>query len=229
MIEKVYIINEAGVAMFSRTYNMTLKDDDMMISAFLLAISQFAKQVSQKGDVEEIKLADIIFKYKRIGNLTIIFRISGIEMKQDVDHKLNQIGTIFLRKYQSKIDDWNGKLSEFKDFSKNTDQIIQTQNEEIIIEIIDIIDQQLVKKNKVISQYLENINEFQQRILMLGLNENKLINSINEWREEILKINFSMFSDEKLREFQAKFDEWKSLVLKGHKNLILEKLNALDF
>ena len=64
---------------------------------------------------------------------------------------------------------------------------------------------------------------------MLGLGDKSLVVSIDTWREDILRMNLSMFSDQKLAEFERQFDEWKNSVLKGHKDKILEKMNALEF
>ncbi|MHA1797752.1 MAG: hypothetical protein ACTSVY_04815 [Candidatus Helarchaeota archaeon] len=229
MIEKVYIINEAGVAIYSRSYKKTLQDDDLMISGFLIAISQFAKQLTKSGAVEEIKLADILFKYKRIKNLTVIFRVSGMENDKDLDHKLSQVGNSFIKKFGPKIDFWNGNLEIFEPFTDKLDEIIQTQNEQIVLEIIDIIDEQIRKENKDIQQYLDYLKEFEVRIENIHLKNDYLQNSINEWKENIVKSKFSIFSNADFDKFKTKFEEWKSIALKEHKDKIMEKLDALTF
>jgi len=229
LIEKVYIINKAGVAIFSKTYNHQLQDDDMMISGFLIAISQFAKQVTQKGSVEEIKLADITFKYKKMENITVIFRGSGLANTQDLDHKLTQLGTAFLIKFKDIIENWDGKLSRFDTFKEKVDEVVQTQNEQIILEIIELIDAEIDKKNKDIQIYIKYIQEFKNRISLIEKNNQTLIKSIIDWRNNIVNSKFSLFSDDDFKDFIEMFEKWKTLVLKEHKDQILEKLNALEF
>ncbi len=126
MIKSFIIISKDGIPLFS----VNPKDsssDNTLISCFLSAIQNFAKEVSNSG-IDSIKMDSFTFFYSAKDP---IFSIVAAEPTDDIDNKVYKIiaerlSRSFLQRFSdTEIETKKGELNNFMDFKNEYEKISQ--------------------------------------------------------------------------------------------------------
>ncbi|MHA1298395.1 MAG: hypothetical protein ACTSO9_03025 [Candidatus Helarchaeota archaeon] len=130
----LYIINSAGISLFSYNFKRKLEVFDVcLFSGFITAISKFSeelnKQLSSTDNPERIpsipinKTFEIMISYKKdlIGALIVERKDIDEDMKNFLDDLLNE----FLLKYKDILSNWNDDIVYFEDFQDEIERIFR--------------------------------------------------------------------------------------------------------
>lgn len=129
MIHAVFIIYN-GICLFSRQYGKKYMED-ILFPSLLMAISQFAKEIS-KQNLKKIIIGDDIFSFSSIENLLFVYKHD--EIKEFSLKKIsNEFSTKFLELFKSELKNWNGKVSCFNKFEKEADKLLTMKGQSTLI------------------------------------------------------------------------------------------------
>ncbi len=140
MINSIWIIKNSGQNLFYKNFNKTTSNiDNDLFSGFFVALDNFANE-SGKGNIDSIILKDAKFIYM---NLDPIFIVLGCDRSEEINglkEIMADIGNLFLEKYGD-LEDWDGKLSKFRDFSNILDTEFKFEKSSIIRKSKSSIDE----------------------------------------------------------------------------------------
>ncbi|MFX1259553.1 MAG: hypothetical protein ACFFAN_16995 [Promethearchaeota archaeon] len=142
MIHAVFIIYK-GVCLFSRQYSeKNIKT--LLFSAFLTALTQFAKEVSNKN-LRKLVIEDEIFSLSR--NEDILFVYQHDKIKESKLEKIsNELSTKFLELFKPELKEWNGEVSMFNKFEQEADKILSMKGKSKIIEMERFLQEKKFKR-----------------------------------------------------------------------------------
>lgn len=122
MIHSVYVIRRTGECLFSRVYDKN-GIDEALISGFLSALQSFINEIS--GDyVRTLKTGNVKFVYNLLDDLIFVFCVDLEEDEEKLRKKINLTQSVFVRRFGSIIEGWNGQTSIFESFNVTVDDIV---------------------------------------------------------------------------------------------------------
>ncbi|MFX0106359.1 MAG: nitrilase-related carbon-nitrogen hydrolase, partial [Candidatus Hodarchaeota archaeon] len=123
MILKIFVIGSGGVLCYSKNFIEQFDIDDMIISGFLTAISNFAKEI-KGGEISALIFRNFNFIYSYHSEFDCIFVIviDKDELEEDARNKVNLMKNEFINRYRPYLENWTGKTNVFEDF----DEFVET-------------------------------------------------------------------------------------------------------
>ncbi|MFV2013809.1 MAG: hypothetical protein ACC656_00130 [Candidatus Heimdallarchaeota archaeon] len=125
IIYAVYIISTDGRPMFIERFTKdTNLPDDILLCGLLGTIQLLAEELtSEPGTAEMFQLRGFVFHMQLFGNRFQIV-ITSSEDQRPVE-LLETIGYRFIKKYDEKIEKWNGDQTTFRGFSDTIIEVIR--------------------------------------------------------------------------------------------------------
>jgi small GTP-binding protein len=123
MIQAVYIIKKTGEALFTKRYEQS-KVDENLISGFLSALQNFVSEVSSGDTIRTIKTGNVKFIYNIAKDIIYVFMIDQKENEELLRSKIEKVSQMFYARYEDILKDWKGEISHFRDFNEILDDII---------------------------------------------------------------------------------------------------------
>jgi hypothetical protein len=131
MIKAIFIIHK-GVCLFSRHYGKKYQGSQLL-SAFLMAINQMAREISQK-DLKKLVLAEDTFSFSVIDDILFVYAHDKLK-NADLNRISGEISSKFFELFSSEIEDWDGEVSCFDKFQKEADEIVEMKGKSIMLEM----------------------------------------------------------------------------------------------
>ncbi|MHA1729965.1 MAG: hypothetical protein ACTSWY_14740 [Promethearchaeota archaeon] len=105
-----------GIPLFHQKTNNVKSINKSLVSGF---ISAFNSMVATKSEnIESIKFADskLVLERVELKRLFFIGRTIQKEKDKNIRKELQKISALFLKLYETEIDDWTGDISVFDNF-----------------------------------------------------------------------------------------------------------------
>jgi len=117
MISRILIIASGGLLCYSKSFISESNVDDDLVSGFLTAISNFAKEI-KGGEIKALNFMNFNFIYAYDEPLDCMFIIvSDIDdIEEEVREKVNLMKDEFLKRYTSNLENWTGDVTQFEGF-----------------------------------------------------------------------------------------------------------------
>ncbi|MHA1269628.1 MAG: hypothetical protein ACTSPY_07545 [Candidatus Helarchaeota archaeon] len=106
MIESLIIINAGGICIYNKNFT-TSKIDEQLLSGFLIAVSNFSKEIMREGELQKIDAKDqkiVAYEDKELG-LTIAAITGALDHDSLLLKVLKKILIEFDQKYHDVLDD----------------------------------------------------------------------------------------------------------------------------
>ncbi len=123
MILKIFILARGGILCYSKNFFEQIDIDETVISGFLKAISDFAKEI-KGGEVKTLNFRNFKFIYSYSFEFDCIFVvvIDKDDFVQETRIKLELMKNEFIIKYKPFLENWTGNVSVFEDFDDFVDE-----------------------------------------------------------------------------------------------------------
>ncbi len=131
MAEELWIIDTGGICFFHRWINKEtilesiekkIQIKDQLFSGLLSGILTFtSKVISDK--IEKIQMSEGKFLFFTSKNLIFIVRAKIKSSDNKLIKKIKLLEDLFLKKFEKKLDNFNGEVSSFKIFEEDLDEI----------------------------------------------------------------------------------------------------------
>ncbi|MFX0042831.1 MAG: hypothetical protein ACFE8L_07955, partial [Candidatus Hodarchaeota archaeon] len=123
MILKIFIIARGGILCYSKNFFEQIDIDETVISGFLKAISDFAKEI-KGGEVKALNFRNFkfIYSYSFEFNCIFVIVIDKDDLVQETRPKLELMKNEFIGKYRPFLENWTGNVSVFADFDEFVDE-----------------------------------------------------------------------------------------------------------
>ncbi|MFX1295828.1 MAG: hypothetical protein ACFFD2_13370 [Promethearchaeota archaeon] len=122
MIHHVWLINRAGICLLDRTYT-GFKVNKQLFTGFLTALSYLATEFNRKLDSLNIG-GDMTIYYELEENLVIAMAADQDDNQQEIRRKINEVYVEFKLKFGNILENWDGNLEKFDNFTKDLDRIL---------------------------------------------------------------------------------------------------------
>lgn len=123
MIQNVYLIHESGICLMARTYSGDTTNIDLL-SAYLLSISHFAKQMMGE-EIREIRLERHTIVYDLQETVMLAIVTSGRKpSKKKLTSLLRRLYRAFFDQYEEHLRQQIVEPEIYRDFSEIADQIL---------------------------------------------------------------------------------------------------------
>ncbi len=179
MIKNIFIMKNTGELIFYKTYEDIFNVNST--SGFLSAIFSFVKETLKTEKLSEIEVGPFrfIFEIEKIKNEELLFALFSDRTDNLVElrSQLREIKKQFLERFnlESLTDNFNGEISEFLDFEKNIQSILEVSkkliSEEVQKDLLNIFNELHTFSSFVISSALLTQTG---RIIVSFLNPNVL-------------------------------------------------------
>ncbi|MFX1409503.1 MAG: nitrilase-related carbon-nitrogen hydrolase [Promethearchaeota archaeon] len=118
MILKIFIIAPGGVLCYSKDFFEQIDKDEEVISGFLKAISDFAKEI-KGGDIKALIFRNfkLIYSYSIEFDFIFVIVIDKDDLEEEARIKVELMKKEFIVRYRSLLKNWTGNISIFKDFT----------------------------------------------------------------------------------------------------------------
>lgn len=123
MIHSVYIIKKTGEGIYTKKYEDSNIDDNL-ISGFLSALQTFVSEVSSGDIIRTIKTGNVKFIYNIMHEIIVVFVVDQNEDEKKIQAKIEEVSDAFYKKYGANIENWSGDVAIFKSFDQELDDII---------------------------------------------------------------------------------------------------------
>ncbi|NVM04336.1 MAG: GTP-binding protein [Candidatus Helarchaeota archaeon] len=151
MINSIWIIKNSGQNLFYKNFNDTTSNIDKdLLSGFFVAIDNFANE-SGKGKIDSLILKDAKFIYMSLESIFIVLGCDPFEEIYGLRDIMADIGKLFLKKYGN-LENWDGDLSKFRDFSYILDNEFKFEKSGIVrnSQLLNVENKiELKPKNKI--------------------------------------------------------------------------------
>jgi len=226
MIEKIYIVNDAGLCLFSKSYKEETKEDEAnLITGFLTSLDKFIQNTADAGTINEIKLQNATFKYKNYKKFKIIVKISDVSNKEEDSRKLELIGDLFLDKYEKVLDSWDGNTDVFNQFLRIIDDILN-KNENDFFNFVRMFKKTL-STSKEKERYIEELTEFKNILFQRYKENDKIIKSVDNWINKIRNFKNFLIDDKDLKKLSKSFENWEKEGLKKFQAAVFDRIDSL--
>jgi predicted amidohydrolase/signal recognition particle receptor subunit beta len=119
LIQKIFIIGPGGILCYSKNFFEQIDIDEGIISGFLTAISDFAKEI-KGGEIKALifRNFNFIYSYSIEYNCIFVIVIDKDDMEEDAILKVELMKGEFIKKYKPYLEKWTGNTSVFNDFEE---------------------------------------------------------------------------------------------------------------
>ncbi len=119
MILKILIIGPGGIPCYSKNFFEVINIDEVVISGFLTAISDFAKEI-KGGEIKALifRNFNFIYSYSIEYNCIFVIIIDKDDLEEDARLKVELMKEGFIKKYKPYLENWTGNVSVFDDFEE---------------------------------------------------------------------------------------------------------------
>ena len=119
MILKIFIIGPGGILCYSKTFFDQIDIDEEIISGFLTAISNFAKEI-KGGEIKALifRNFNFIYSYSIEYNSIFVIVIDKDDIEEEARLKLELMKKEFLQIYKPYLENWTGNVSVFQNFDE---------------------------------------------------------------------------------------------------------------
>ena len=119
MISKILIIMSGGILCFSKTFFGDDKVDDDLVSGFLTAISNIAKEIGG-GEIESLNFRNFNFVYTHDDEELCMFIIVAdiADPEEEVREKLELLKDEFIGRYHDDLKNWSCETKKFEPFNE---------------------------------------------------------------------------------------------------------------
>jgi len=123
MILKIFIIARGGILCYSKNFFEQIEINETVISGFLKAISDFAKEI-KGGEVKALNFRNFKFIYSYSFEFDCIFVIviDKDDLVQETRTKLELMKNEFIIRYRPFLENWTGNVSVFENFDDFVDE-----------------------------------------------------------------------------------------------------------
>jgi len=142
MIQAIFIIHK-GVCLFSRQYGKSYQESQLL-SAFLTAINQLAKEISHK-ELKKLVLDEETFSFSMVNDILFVYAHDDIKNSELVNIS-NEISSKFLECFTSEIKNWEGEVSCFEEFKDQADEIVSMKGKSTILEMEQFLQDKKIKR-----------------------------------------------------------------------------------
>ncbi len=117
MISRILIIASGGLLCYSKSFISESTVDDDLVSGFLTAISNFAKEI-KGGEIKALNFMNFNFIYEYDDPLDCMFIIvcDIDDIEDEVREKVNLMKEEFLKRYRKNLENWTGDVTQFEPF-----------------------------------------------------------------------------------------------------------------
>jgi small GTP-binding protein len=127
MIQGIYIIDNRGICILSRTYG-SIEFDENLIGGFLTAILRFSgkliKGEQDSENLQEILLRNYSILYESGGSIKVVAIVNKEDSEEKVRETLSKIGEVYTKKFGSQLQHWDGNVQPFLGFEEKLDEIL---------------------------------------------------------------------------------------------------------
>jgi hypothetical protein len=123
IIQDIWILNDAGIVIFSRVFNPRV--DDQLFGGLMSALNTFAENISE-GGLSSFVIKDNKYIIMKQHQLLFIVNSSKKIKEKKVNEELKTIVDKFFNIYPKEMfDNWNSDISVFADFEKHIQNSLQ--------------------------------------------------------------------------------------------------------
>jgi hypothetical protein len=117
MISRILIIASGGLLCYSKSFISESTVDDDLVSGFLTAISNFAKEI-KGGEIKALNFMNFNFIYEYDDPLDCMFiLVCDIDdIEDEVREKVNIMKEEFLKRFRPNLENWTGDVTQFEPF-----------------------------------------------------------------------------------------------------------------
>ncbi|MFX1477053.1 MAG: carbon-nitrogen hydrolase family protein [Promethearchaeota archaeon] len=117
MILKIFIIGPGGILCYSKNFFEQIDIDEGIISGFLTAISDFAREI-KGGEIKALIFRNFKFVYSYYIEYNCIFVIiiDKDDLEEEARLKLELMKKEFIKTYKPYLENWTGNVSIFQNF-----------------------------------------------------------------------------------------------------------------
>ncbi|MFX1419420.1 MAG: nitrilase-related carbon-nitrogen hydrolase [Promethearchaeota archaeon] len=117
MILKVFIIGPGGVPCYSKKFFEQIDIDDTIISGFLTAISNFAREI-EGGEIKALLFRNFnfIYSYSKEYNCIFVIVIDKDDLEEEARLELEAMKKEFIKIYKPYLETWTGNVDVFNSF-----------------------------------------------------------------------------------------------------------------
>lgn len=125
MISRILIIASGGLLCYSKTFVGETGVDDDLVSGFLTAVSNFAREI-KGGEITALNFRNFNFIYAYDERLDVMFVIViDIEdIEEEAQNKANLLKGEFLKRYSKFLENWTGDVTVFREFDSFVEENI---------------------------------------------------------------------------------------------------------
>ena len=125
MLSRLLIIASGGLLCYSKAFTEGVGVDDDLVSGFLTAISNFAREI-KGGDIRSLNFKNFNFVYEYDEPLDCMF-IIVIDIDDPADEaqeKVLMLKEEFLKRFRSSLENWSGDVTQFVPFNEYVEEHI---------------------------------------------------------------------------------------------------------
>ncbi|MHA1292589.1 MAG: ADP-ribosylation factor-like protein [Promethearchaeota archaeon] len=119
MISRILIIASGGLLCYSKSFLGKSAIDDDLVSGFLTAISNFAREI-KGGEIKALNFRNFNFIYDYDNELDVMFvLVTDIDdLEEEAQEKVQLLRREFIRRFRDTIENWTGDISQFQAFDE---------------------------------------------------------------------------------------------------------------
>ena len=142
MIQGIFVIYK-GVCLFSRQYGKNYQESQLL-SAFLTAINQLAKEISHK-ELKKLVLDEETFSFSMVNDILFVYAHDNIKNSELINIS-NEFSSKFMECFSSEIQNWEGEISCFEDFKDQADNIVAMKGKSTILQMEQFLQDKKINR-----------------------------------------------------------------------------------
>jgi len=117
LILKIFIIGPGGILCYSKNFFEQIEIDEGIISGFLTAISDFAREI-KGGEIKALIFRNFkfIYSYSTEYNCIFVITINKDDLEEEARVKVEMMKNEFIKTYKPYLEHWTGNVSVFRNF-----------------------------------------------------------------------------------------------------------------
>jgi hypothetical protein len=123
VIQDIWILNDAGIVLFSRVFNP--KISDQLFGGLMTALNTFAESLSE-GGLSQFEVKEVKYIIMKQSGLTFIVNSPKKTKEKKVNEELRNIASRFFSVYPKEmLNNWDNDINVFADFEKHIKDSLQ--------------------------------------------------------------------------------------------------------
>jgi hypothetical protein len=129
MIKELMIINQAGIALFYHNFiNNDDLDDEQSLASYFDIICRFTKKSFNESLKTLVLDSFLFFFYTHESTYHLVLKCENIDFDKKLLEDISEtIITRFITKYKDILDNFNGEISNFRDFCIQINEILSSK------------------------------------------------------------------------------------------------------